>query len=144
MVVLITLTATAGALAVGGEGGTDPENANNPERVVELLDDAGITTDAGALTGLAESYGMGGAVRILAFADAAGVDPAQITAMRDEGMGWRQIARELGINIGPGIGWIMSGHGQDQSDSANDGNPGNGRGWGPGGNPNKPDEPEDE
>lgn len=143
VVVLITLTATAGALALGGEGGADPEEASNPDRVVELLDDAGISTDASALTGLAESYGMGGAVRVLAFADAAGVDPSEITAMRDAGMGWRQIARELGIDIGPGIGWIMSGNGQDQADSAKQG-PGNGRGWGPGGNPNKPDEPEGE
>lgn len=144
VVVLITLTATAGALALGGEGGADPEEANNPERVVELLDNAGISTDASALTGLAETYGMGGAVRILAFADAAGVDPADITAMRDDGMGWGEIRRELDIDIGPGIGWIMSGRGQDQADAAKSQGPGNGRGWGPGGNPNKPDEPEGE
>lgn len=134
---LVTLTATAGALAFGGEGGAEPENANNPDRVVELLDNAGIATDASALTGLAESYGMGGAVRILAFADAAGVDPSEITTMRDAGMGWRQIARELDIDIGPGIGWIMSGNGQDQG-------AGNGHGWGPGGNPNTSDDPEGE
>jgi hypothetical protein len=143
IVVLITLTATAGALALGGEGeAADPEDANNPERVVGLLDNAGITTDASALTGLADTYGMGGAVRILAFADAAGVDPAEVTALRDAGMGWRQIARELGIDLGPGIGWIMNGHGQDQTDK--DKGPGPGNGWGPGGNPNKPDEPEGE
>jgi hypothetical protein len=141
VVVLITLTATAGALALGGEGeAADPEDANNPERVVGLLDNAGIATDASALTGLAETYGMGGAVRILAFADAAGVDPAEVTALRDAGMGWRQVARELGIDLGPGIGWIMSGNGQADKDKG----PGPGNGWGPGGNPNKPDEPEGE
>ena len=70
---------------------------------------------------------MGGAVRILAFADAAGVDPSEIIAMRDDGMGWGQIARALAdanpdFDLGPGIGWIMgngngngNGHGQGRA-----------------------------
>ena len=132
LVLAITLLAVGGALAFNMEG-------PNTDRVVDLLDDAGITTDAATLDALADQYGLGGAVRILAFADAAGVDPSEVAAMRDDGMGWGQIARELDIDVGPGIGWIMSGgHGQAQDQATGQGaGSGNGHGWGPGGNPNK-------
>ena len=112
-VVAILLPLAAGAaLAFNGEG-------ENADRVVELLDDQGITTDNAELDELADTYGLGGAVRVLAFADAAGVDPSEITAMRDEGMGWGQIARALaeehdGFDLKPGIGWIMRGHSQGE------------------------------
>jgi hypothetical protein len=131
VVVLIVLTATAGAFVFAGEPTGPPEaqdEGDNTERVVERLGDAGITTDSGELDALSDAYGVGGAVRILAWADLAGIDPAEITAMRDEGMGWGQIARALeeahpGTDFKPGIGGIMGG--------------GHGNGWGPGGNPNK-------
>ena len=129
---------TAGALAFrGAQGGAvdEPETGSgsggNTDRVVERLNEAGITTDATELEALAAEHGTGGAVRILAFAEAAGVDQSEIIAMRDDGMGWGQIARELAatypdFDLGPGIGWIMgngNGHGQGQ---------GNGQGHGQG------------
>jgi hypothetical protein len=112
-VAVILLPLASGAvLAFNGEG-------ENADRVVELLDDQGITTDNAELDALADTYGLGGAVRVLAFADAAGVDPSEIAAMRDDGMGWGQIARALaeehdGFDLKPGIGWIMRGHGQGE------------------------------
>ena len=112
-VAVILLPLASGAvLAFNGEG-------ENADRVVELLDDQGITTDNAELDALADTYGLGGAVRVLAFADAAGVDPSEITTMRDEGMGWGQIARALaeeheGFDLKPGIGWIMRGHGEGE------------------------------
>lgn len=110
IVVILLPLAGGAALAFNGEG-------ENADRVVELLDDQGITTDNAELDELADTYGLGGAVRVLAFADAAGVDPSEIAAMRDAGMGWGQIARALaeehdGFDLKPGIGWIMRGHSQ--------------------------------
>jgi hypothetical protein len=127
LVVLIVLTATAGAFAFNGEGnpGASPERAgDNTERIVERLGAAGVTTDADELQALADVYGVGGAVRILAWAEAASIDPSEITAMRDEGMGWGQIGQALedehpGTEFTPGIGGIMGG-----------GNPGQGQGQG--------------
>jgi len=61
---------------------------------------------------LAAKVGVGGAVRTLAFAKASGKTPDQIVAMFEDGKGWGEIDHELGLSIGPGIGWIMrSGHG---------------------------------
>lgn len=110
--VLVLVAGGAATLAFNGEG----ENAG---RVVQLLDDQGISTNTGELDALADDHGMGGAVRILAFADAAGVDVSLIVQMRADGMGWGQIARALadeheGFDLKPGIGWIMGGHGQGQ------------------------------
>lgn len=133
LVVLVAVLSTAGALAFRGEAGTGTEDSatqgavDNSEHVVDRLADAGITTDTDELDALADVYGVGGAVRVLAFADAAGVDPSEITAMRDDGMGWGEIARALAeehpdFDLGPGIGWIMghgnangNGHGQGHS-----------------------------
>lgn len=124
----IVVAAAGSALAFNPEG-------PNAERVVGLLEDAGVTTDVDAFTALADEYGAGGAVRILAWAEAAGVDPSEIAAMFDSGMGWGQIARALAeehpdFNLRPGIGWIMGGKGQGHGQGQ-----GNGHGWGPGGNP---------
>ncbi|MGH2463664.1 MAG: hypothetical protein ACRDFZ_08610 [Candidatus Limnocylindria bacterium] len=126
----LVLLAGGTALAFNGEG-------ENAPRVVELLDDEGITTDTTELDALADSYGLGGAVRILAFADAAGIDPSEVAAMRDDGMGWGQIARALaeeheGFDLKPGIGWIMRGSGQGQGQSQGQGQ-GQGQGHGQGG-----------
>ena len=119
------LVAAAGVAAFNGEG-------PNAERVVELLDDQGITTDTTELDTLADDYGMGGAVRILAFADAAGVDPSVVAEMRAGGMGWGQIAQALadeheGFDLKPGIGPIMRGtHGQGQGQGQGQGGGGAG------------------
>jgi hypothetical protein len=127
--ILVLALAGWSALAFDAEG-------PNGERVVELLGDAGVTTDLGELDHYADTYGLGGAVRILAWAEAAGVDPSDIAAMFDAGMGWGQIARALAeehpeFHLGPGIGWVMGGkgHGHGQGNA-------HGHGWGPGGNPN--------
>ena len=131
ILVVVTLLplATGAVLAFNGEG-------ENADRVVELLDDQGITTDNAELDALADTYGLGGAVRVLAFADAAGVDPSEITAMRDDGMGWGQIAQALaeehdGFDLKPGIGWIMRGHGQGEGQAQAQGQ-GHGQGKGHG------------
>ena len=104
------LVAAAGVAAFNGEG-------PNAERVVELLDDAGVTTDTAELDEFADDFGLGGAVRILWWAEAAGVDPSEIAAMRDEGMGWGQIRKALAedhedFDLGPGVGPVMGGQGQ--------------------------------
>jgi hypothetical protein len=129
VVLLIVVASTAGALAFRGAAGTAGESpeagegaGDNVERVVDRLAEVGITTDADELVALAEAHGIGGTVRILAYADAAGIDPSEIVAMRDEGMGWGQIRRTLaeaheGFDLPPGIGWIMGGHGEGQGGS---------------------------
>ncbi len=76
------------------------------------LKDAGITATPAQVSDLAGKVGVGGAVRVFAFAHAGGKTPAQILAMREAGKGWGQIKHELKLSIGPGIGWIMgNGHG---------------------------------
>lgn len=107
------------------EGSEPPEASEAPEsagpedagpspaqvdRVVSRLADAGISTTASEVQALAAKVGVGGAVRVLAFAHASGKTPTQILAMFEGGMGWGQIDRQLHLSIGPGIGWIM-GHG---------------------------------
>lgn len=86
--------------------------------IVGKLKAAGISTTASAFGSLAAQVGVGGAVRTLAFAHASGKTPAQIVAMFLGGKGWGQIDHELGLSIGPGIGWIMGGgHGQGKPGS---------------------------
>ena len=100
----------------------DAEDASVPsskllDRIVENFANDGVETDADTVAGLAADYGVGGAVRIISWADAAGVDPSEITDMFDSGMGWGQIAKQLNTdhedaNLSPGIGHVMSnGHG---------------------------------
>jgi hypothetical protein len=77
----------------------------------ERLEASGVSVDAGELADLAGRYGLGGAVRVVAWAEESGTSVADISAMRDgDGtpesvMGWGQIAKELGIK--PGIGSMM-------------------------------------
>jgi hypothetical protein len=88
-------------------------SAEKIQRILDRLGAVGIKATADEFTTLAEKYGVGGAIRVLAFADAAGTSTAGITAMFDSGKGWGEIRRELGLTIGPGLGWIMGqGHGQ--------------------------------
>src|SRR5439155_1627058 len=102
----------------------EPDQTSS-EKVTGILDRlgaAGITSTTEEFNALAQKYGVGGAVRVLAFAHAAGKTPAQIAAIFDAGKGWGQIRRELGLSIGPGIGWIM-GHGHGMPDKARTDNP---------------------
>ena len=88
--------------------------------LVDLLKNAGITATAAELKTLAAKYGVGGAVRLEAWAKASGTSVAQLSAMRDGGMGWGAIAHQLeqadsSLHLSPGIGWIMGhGHGNGQ------------------------------
>jgi hypothetical protein len=120
-----------------------PPSADLVAKVLQRLSDAGIDTDAGTLSGLIDAYGVGGAVRLLAWSDASGTALADLQALRDGGMGWGQIARQLNdaddsLHLSPGIGSIMSGgHAQghdkaaDATDAASDGKV-NGRDSAPG------------
>lgn len=107
------VTAQATNKPTGTEAPEAPPSAAQIHDIVGRLKAAGITTTDAAFGTLAGKYGLGGAVRILAFAHASGKTPDQIAAMFDGGKGWGQIRSELGISIGPGIGWIM-GHGHAQ------------------------------
>ena len=94
--------------------------------LVGLLKDAGITATAAELKTLAAKYGVGGAIRLEAWAKASGKTLAQLTALRDGGMGWGAIAHQLeqadsSLHLSPGIGWIMGhghGNGHGQSNAA--------------------------
>lgn len=120
-----------------------PPPADLVAKVLQRLSDAGIDTDADTLSNLIEANGVGGAVRLLSWSDATGMAVADLQALRDGGMGWGQIAKQLNdadasVHVSPGIGWVMSGgHGQghdksaDATDPATDGKV-NGRDTAPG------------
>jgi hypothetical protein len=97
--------------------------ADHASKLVDLLAAAGITATADELKALAAKYGVGGAVRLEAWAKATGKSVAELGAMFDSGMGWGAIANKLeaadsSLDLSPGIGWIMGhGHGQKNSQS---------------------------
>ena len=101
-----------------------PTTAEELAHAAERLRANEIAVDDAVLSDLATRYGVGGAVRVIAWA----ADPddedtiESITAMRDgdgtEGsiMGWGRVAKELGYH--PGIGSIMGnggGHGREDA-----------------------------
>ncbi|HLY35723.1 MAG TPA: hypothetical protein VKU35_03335 [Candidatus Limnocylindria bacterium] len=94
------------------------------QALVDLLKAAGITATAGDLKTLAAKYGVGGAVRLEAWAAATGKSVSDLAAMFDGGMGWGAIAHQLeaadsSLHLSPGIGWIMGhGHGHGNGDAA--------------------------
>lgn len=97
------------------------------DRIVANLSDAGIETDAATVADLAATYGVGGAVRLIAWADASGQSVDDLAAMFDGGTGWGRIAQQLNadddaLHLSPGIGWLM-GNGHHKGDG-----PGNGVG----------------
>lgn len=89
------------------EEGTEADGAAHAR---ERLDEAGIPVDDG-FEAAAATYGVGGAVRLYAWAEATGRSVSELAALRDSGgpdggpMGWGRLARELGVH--PGIGSIM-------------------------------------
>jgi hypothetical protein len=90
-----------------------PPTADELAHAADRLVANGIEADVATLTDLAARYGLGGAVRVVAWADEKGLTIEDLAAMRDEGMGWGQIAHELDVH--PGIGSIMGnggGHGR--------------------------------
>jgi hypothetical protein len=96
------------------EPGEAPPSAEDVAHAAERLQAHGIDAGTDLVADLAARYGVGGAVRVLAWADATGMTTDEIAALRDAGDGWGRIAHELGVS--PGIGSIMgnaggNGHG---------------------------------
>jgi hypothetical protein len=91
----------------------EPIDAAAVDHAVDRLTDHGI--DASRVEELATEHGVGGAVRILAWADELDDPEAvdDIIGKRGEGLGWGQIAKELGVH--PGLGSIM-GNGNGNGD----------------------------
>lgn len=92
----------------GNEGAAS--DAEAVTHALERLAANEITVEDEAAFGeLAGQYGLGGAIRLHAWADATGMSVDELAAMRDgdgtQPMGWGQMARELGVH--PGIGSIM-------------------------------------
>ncbi|HET6380315.1 MAG TPA: hypothetical protein VFH63_04680 [candidate division Zixibacteria bacterium] len=96
----------------------DADEGPSAEKLEALAEELGSTPEQ--ISALAETYGLGGAVRILAWAQASGMEPSDIAAMFDDGMGWGQIAQQLNaenpdLDVHPGIGTVMgqgAGHGR--------------------------------
>ena len=108
-----------------------PPTAEELAHAQERLAAQGFTVSDELLAELASQYGLGGAIRIVAWSNGDEAAMADIRAMRDgdgsdgSGMGWGRIARELGVH--PGIGSIMGGGqgredapGQDRDDGDDD------------------------
>ena len=79
-------------------------------RVVERLG-----ADETQVRELAAEHGFGGAVRMLAW-EKAGVEIGEVEALRAEGQGWGEIAKQF--NVHPGIGSVMGnggGHGRENA-----------------------------
>jgi hypothetical protein len=91
------------------EGEAEAEEVGDGAAVArERLSEAGIEADAAAFDDLAARYGVGGAVRLYAWADETGMTVDEIAALRDgdgQPVGWGRIAKDLGVH--PGIGAIM-------------------------------------
>ena len=99
-----------------------PPTAEELAHAAERLTEREIPFGEAQLADLAARYGLGGAVRILAWAadPTVGLSADEIAARRDgDGttpVGWGRLAKELGTH--PGIGWIMGnggGHGRDHA-----------------------------
>ena len=107
-----SVTSGEPAPLASGEEDMQP-TADELAHASERLAASGFDVTDELLAELADQYGVGGAIRIVAWSDGDAERMAEIRAMRDgdgtEGsrMGWGQIAAELGED--PGIGWIMGG-----------------------------------
>ena len=103
------------------ENETDvPPTAEELAHAADRLSAHGIDADVAQLTDLAARYGLGGAVRLVAWSDETGLAVEELAAMHDAGQGWGQIAHELGVH--PGIGSIMGnggGHGRENAPGQN-------------------------
>ena len=117
---------------VAQDGDESPPTAEELAHAADRLRASDINVDDAVLADLATRYGLGGAVRVLAWAADADDDVTieSITAMRDgdgtEGsaIGWGRIAKDLGFH--PGIGSIMGnggGHGRENAPGQQDETP---------------------
>src|SRR6266571_5601766 len=100
---------TSAAEKADTESSSDAISNKLLDRIVASLADQGITTDADTLRTWAEKYGVGGAVRLLTWADASGKSSSELAGMRDSGMGWGAIAHKLmdedsSLHLSAGIG----------------------------------------
>ena len=129
----VALAATGSVLAIRAPGAPDqpagvtqdeetPPTAEDIAHAAERLQAKGL--DASRLEELAATYGIGGAVRLIAWSSDpdVGMSIDELIAKRDTGgpdggpMGWGKMAKELGVH--PGIGSIMGnggGHGRDNA-----------------------------
>lgn len=96
----------AAPLADEGDESPDPEAITH---AIDRLAENEISIDEAAFTDLAARYGVGGAVRIAAWASETGMTVDEIAALRDgdgeAAVGWGKLAKELGVH--PGIGAVM-------------------------------------
>jgi hypothetical protein len=99
-----------------------PPTADEIAHAAERLRANEITVDDAVFNELVTVYGVGGAVRIMAWSKGDSNVIADIRAKRDgdgtegSGMGWGRIAKDMGVS--PGIGSIMGnggGHGRDNA-----------------------------
>lgn len=99
-----------------------PPTAEDVAHAADRLQARGL--DTSRLNELAAAYGIGGAVRLIAWSSdpEVGMSIDELIAMRDSGgpdggpMGWGKLAKELGVN--PGLGSIMGnggGHGRENA-----------------------------
>jgi len=100
----------------------DPADASAPltdehaATLVDLLAAQGIDATADELKTLAATYGVGGAMRLEAWAAATGQSATDLASTYDDsGLGWGAFAKQLeagdnSLSLSPGLGWIM-GHG---------------------------------
>ena len=124
--------ATDQPVQLGQDAEESPPSAEALAHAADRLAASGLEVSDDVLAELAADYGVGGAVRVVAWSGGDEARLAEIRAMRDgdgtEGsvMGWGQIAKELDVD--PGLGSIMGqggGHGRDdapgqQGDDAGD------------------------
>jgi hypothetical protein len=133
---IAVLAALTLVVAVAGTVMATRSPQASPQRTGTLADEAEEAADADAVTRaidrlaeheievgdqaafeeLAARYGLGGAVRLYAWADETGMTVDELALMRDgDGtpVGWGRLAKDLGVH--PGIGSIMgNGRGPDE------------------------------
>ncbi|MGI9000022.1 MAG: hypothetical protein ACR2GO_10000 [Candidatus Limnocylindria bacterium] len=96
-----------------------PPTAEDLAHAGDRLAAGEIPFEDAVLSDLAARYGLGGAVRLLAWSEQTQMDVEELAAMRDgtdtePGLGWGRIAKDLELH--PGIGSIMgNGHGRDNA-----------------------------
>ena len=117
---LATRAPQAGNQPAGNQQDGEEEAAPDAEAIqhaIVRLGESEITVPED-FADLAGRYGLGGAVRLSAWASQTGMPVDELAAMRDTGgtdgapMGWGRLAKDLreqGFDVRPGIGSIMGG-----------------------------------
>jgi hypothetical protein len=108
--------ARQGPLTASQEQPDAPPTAEDLAHAKDRLAASGIDATDEQLSTLAADYGLGGAIRLLAWANATGMSVDQLKALRDDGAGWGQMARDL--DVSPGIGSIMGNGGGNGPEDA--------------------------